>query len=472
MENRKRVLIVDDSEAALVMYREILTGLDAQIDVARNGHEAFKTALAIQFDLVITDVNMPKMTGIELCRALQSTPGTRDVPIIIVSTFDSETDVEIGFEAGASAYIGKSDVGNSLLKTVSEVLWKHEHLSKRRILVVEDSKSIARFIEVGLMKHSYLVTVAGNGQIALEIMKEVRPDLILSDLKMPFLDGFALCKLLKSTLGYADIPFIAMSAAEEASAVQRIIQYGAAAYVQKPFSMNQLVPLIDRILSDYFKVILLDRARLDSERTALVRSISSLVAALEARDPYTKGHSESVANILTAMVILSGANKQDIELVSIGGKLHDIGKIGTRDDVLLKPGRLTEEEFAHIKEHPTTGRKILAEIPSLEKIIPIAYSHHERWDGKGYPLGLKSTDIPVWARMTSVADTFDALTSDRPYRLGMPLDKAFEIIRSGRETQLCPESVDVFFEYAGTDAFRNRYTDVPGINIHPVSAPR
>ena len=445
MYKTTKILLVEDSATVRAHHLNLLKNLNAEIHTATNGERALKMALSVSYDLIITDVKMPRMTGIELCRALQTSPVTRDVPVIIVSTFDSDADVEVGFEAGASAYLSKRDAEHLLCRTVTEILWKFDHVRQRRILVVEDSRTIARLVEVGLIKHSFLVTVAENGRIAKDIIWDVKPDLVVCDLKMPEMDGFSFCKWLKATPELSEIPLIAMSSAEETAVIQRIIQFGAAAYVRKPFSMNQLVPLIDRILSDHFKIILKERERLDGERLALVNSITSLVAALEARDAYTKGHSESVSALVTQMLRHSGAERADVELIAIGGRLHDIGKIGIRDSVLLKPGQLTDEEREHIKRHPVIGRRILAAIPSLAKILPIPYSHHERWDGGGYPEGLSKEKIPFWARLTAVADTFDALTSDRPYRAGMSHDKAFQIIKEIRGSQLCPDSVDLFF---------------------------
>ncbi|MDY7031281.1 MAG: HD-GYP domain-containing protein, partial [Thermodesulfobacteriota bacterium] len=179
----------------------------------------------------------------------------------------------------------------------------------------------------------------------------------------------------------------------------------------------------------------------------MLASITSLVSALEARDSYTRGHSEAVARIVSGLVTLTGGSKEEIESAAIGGRLHDIGKIGVKDSILSKPGRLTSEEFAVIRQHPLTGANILKSIPSLMDIIPIVLSHHERLDGKGYPQGLKGDKIPQWSRMTAVADTYHALTSDRPYRNSMPEEKALQIIDDVKGTQLCPDCVDLFFNW-------------------------
>ncbi|HPB30925.1 MAG TPA: HD-GYP domain-containing protein, partial [Candidatus Sumerlaeota bacterium] len=140
------------------------------------------------------------------------------------------------------------------------------------------------------------------------------------------------------------------------------------------------------------------------------------------------------------------ACQEEMDSLGIAGRLHDLGKIGVPDSILLKPGRLTEEEFAVIKQHPVIGASILGSIPSIKPLLPVILHHHERYDGKGYPDGLKGTQIVLWARMTAVADTYHALVSDRPYRRGMDRDKAISIIEEVRGTQLCPECVDVFKE--------------------------
>ena len=201
------------------------------------------------------------------------------------------------------------------------------------------------------------------------------------------------------------------------------------------------------MLSDQFHMLLMERERLDTERNLMIASITSLITALEARDNYTKGHSEAVGQIVSGMLKKAGAGQKEIETAIIGGRLHDIGKIGVRDEILLKPGRLTDTEFAHIKKHPVIGANIIKSIPSFSDVIPIVLSHHERMDGKGYPQGLKGDEIHLWARMTAVADTYHSLTSDRPYRKGMEQGKALQIIKDVTGTQLCSNCVDLFFKW-------------------------
>ena len=153
--------------------------------------------------------------------------------------------------------------------------------------------------------------------------------------------------------------------------------------------------------------------------------------------------------LVAEMAAYMDAKPDDIESLTIAGRLHDLGKIGIPDSILLKPGRLSDDEFTIIKDHPVVGATILGSIPSIKPMLPVILHHHERFDGKGYPDGLKGDKIPLWARITAVADTYHALTSDRPYRKGMAEEKAFAIIEDVRGTQLCPECVDIFFQIIG-----------------------
>jgi len=194
-------------------------------------------------------------------------------------------------------------------------------------------------------------------------------------------------------------------------------------------------------------MLIKDRERLESERRMMLAGITSLIEALEARDPYTRGHSESVGKILIGMAADMGASTKELELLDIAGGLHDLGKIGVPDAILLNPGKLTKKEFDAIKEHPVMGANILAPIETLTDMIPIILHHHERMDGKGYPHGLKGSQNPLWARATAVADTYHAMTSNRSYRQGLSQEIAFQIMQDVRGTQPCPECLDIFLQW-------------------------
>jgi response regulator RpfG family c-di-GMP phosphodiesterase len=446
-----RILIVDDSAVFRKSIKKLIEPVDAEIVLAKDGQEGLDLIQSTPFDLVISDIEMPILNGIDLCHKLKNDPKTQTTPVIIVSSFDSNADVEMGFQAGASAYISKRELKLKLLETVKNVLSKCKFKRKRLIMVVDDSTVIRQVVEDGLAKAGFQVISAENGRLALKLLETMRPDLIISDIEMPEMNGFEFCEAIHANPELSIAPFVVMSSRTDRSYMSRMVQMGAAAYICKPFNIDELVILIEKILSDQFILLLKEKERLESERHLIVGSIASLIVALEARDKYTKGHSEEVGRIVSGMVAMTGASSREIETATIGGRLHDIGKIGIRDEILLKPGSLSAEEFSLIKQHPIIGANILRPIPSFSDILPIVLSHHERMDGKGYPHGLKGDQIHLWSRMTAVADTYDALTSDRPYRRGMSHEKALQIIEDVRGTQLCPDCVDLFFGWSEQD---------------------
>jgi len=279
---------------------------------------------------------------------------------------------------------------------------------------------------------------------ALEFLKKNRPDLILCDLHMPEMDGAQLCSALRAHSDWAAIPFVLMSTAGERGVIRRMLERGACGYIEKPFNVEQLVIMAEKLLSDHFQLLLKEKERLDTERSLMIASITSLVQALEARDVYTRGHSEMVADLSVAMATEMGFSDEELQTMRMAARLHDLGKIGVRDDVLFKPDRLTEAEFSLIQRHPVIGAEILGPIPSLAPIIPGVLYHHERMGGQGYPEGLKGGRIPLPARIIAVADTYDSITSERPYQARTGKDKALQIIEDLGGVQLCPDCVAAF----------------------------
>lgn len=460
------ILITDDSAAIRHRLIKLLEPLNATFEEAENGRQAWDMITNKVFDVILTDIDMPEMNGIELCRRLRNGSETRSIPVIVVSSLDSEEDVERGFEVGATYYIAKSDVYTDLLDTVQEVLSRSKRNSNQLILVVDDSQTIRKIVSDGLSRAGFKILAAEDGQDAIKKLEDHTPDLILSDIDMPNMNGYEFCEAIHTDARFSGIPFVAMSAKNDRGNMNRMIQHGAASYVCKPFNMDSLVIQLEEILSNQFRLLLKERERLETERNLIIASISSLVSALEARDPYTKGHSEVVGKIVSGMLALTGASKNEINIARVGGRLHDIGKIGIRDSVLLKTGPLTDIELAHIMEHPLKGADIIKNIPSLREVIPIIKHHHERIDGNGYPDGLKGSQIPLLARMTAVADTYHALSSNRPYRNFTEHDRALQIIYDARGTQLCPECVGLFMDWCNADSPQSKMSNAKTTNSH------
>jgi len=443
-----RVLVVDDSSFIRKALAHQLEGIGIEAILAGNGEEAFAYAAAEDFDLIITDVDMPVMNGLELCSKLKTTPRTEHIPVMMLSNLDDDPDIEKGFQSGASLYISKAEAKECILESIEKLLSKATTHKEQIVLVVEDSRTIRSVVEKGLTEVGFKVIEAENGAKAMDILAYCTPDLILSDIDMPKMNGEEFCRAVHASPTLSAIPFVVMSANNDRPIMRRMMHFGADAYIVKPFNIDQLVILVEKILSDRLLLISKEKESLEKERSLILASITSLCCALEARDAYTRGHSEAVAEIAALIAKHMDIKHEDIEVIKLGGRLHDIGKIGILDSVLLKPGKLSDEEFEMIRRHPVIGAEILQPVPSLAKIIPLVLHHHERFDGKGYPSRIEGIKIPLWARITAVGDTFHALTSDRPYRKGMELGKALQIIQEASGTQLCPDCVNVFLENA------------------------
>ena len=441
-----RILIVDDSKTTRKVLLRQLAVFKAELFEAEDGLEGLDSVHKHEPDLVITDIDMPRMDGFELCKRLKVENKTRNIPVIILSANESEDFVERGFEVGASAYVPKINAGRDLLPRVKDILEKSKMLRDSRILVVDDSKFIRSIVSSGLMESGFQVDAAENGQEAMDYLQETKPDLIISDINMPLMGGRELCENIRSRPEFDDVPVLIMSSESDRRLMREMIQRGASGYIIKPFNLDQLVISVEKLLSDHFRLLLLDKQRLTHDRDMLVGSIASLIQALEARDPYTRGHSESVAAIASGIAREMDFSETDHHNLVLCAKLHDIGKIGIPDGVLLKPGRLTSKEFNNIQQHPLMGAEILKPIPSMVDIIPGVLQHHEKIDGSGYPHGLSGESIHLWARIIAVADVFHALTSTRPYRKPMTRDKALDIIRTSSGSHLCPGCTKIFLK--------------------------
>lgn len=444
--NQPRILIADDSRTIRKVLRRQLASFNAEIQQAENGLEGLHLARRHTPDLIITDIDMPEMDGFEFCRILKKDEATRHIPVIILSANEHDDYIEHGFAVGAAAYVPKIKASEDLLPRVRDILDKTAMLRDKRILVTDDSGVVRSLVARGLSEAGFKVDLAANGREALDRLDRSKPDLIITDVNMPVMGGMALCEAVRARPEMDDVPILVMSTESDRRLMREIMQIGASGYIVKPFNLDQLVISVEKLLSDHFRLLLHEKQRLAHDRDMLVSSISSLIQALEARDPYTRGHSESVAAISAGIAAHMNFSEAEIEDLTLCARLHDIGKIGIRDAVLLKPGRLSNEEFTIIQEHPQKGAEILKPIPSMGGLIPGVLQHHEKMDGSGYPLGLSGSSIHPWARIIAVADVYHALTSSRPYRATMPRTKALAIIRESKGNHLCPECIKIFLE--------------------------
>ncbi len=448
MEPKFTFLLVNESITIRKIWGLKLAHFQAQIIEASSATEALTLFDEQRFDLILADCQLPQTQGIDFITQIRQHPQGGQIPFVAVQPLPNQTQSEKAYELGTTLVLTQQENEKVWQQALSHLFEQGLGHLGSLILVVDDSPALLRLVEAGLTKAGFQVVTACNGKEALEVLKTTEPAIIISDLDMPVMNGIEFCKALLAQEETRHIPFIILSANSEKSVMRSLIAQGASAYVVKPFHLEQFIITVEKALSEQFRLLDEDRKRLELERNSMLGSITALVNALEARDPYTSGHSQRVSQYAVAIGEKMGLSKAELETLQIGARLHDLGKIGIADGLLRKPGKLTAEEVASFNEHPMIGSTILTPIPSLAPIIPVVELHHERIDGEGYPKGLKGEKIPLMARICAVADCYDALTSDRPYRKGFPHHKAMDILSEVKGTQLCDHSVQAFTQWA------------------------
>ena len=306
------------------------------------------------------------------------------------------------------------------------------------VLVVEDNEILKQGIQLLLEADGFSVITAGNGLEALEQMQQTCPDLILSDISMPEMDGYAFFDEVRANPEWVAIPFIFLTARGNRDEVFEGKKLGVEDYLVKPINRQELVSSVRSRLARSQELLL---AQLQQAYQA---SLIMLSNAIELRDQYTRGHVERVMDFSLTIAEEMGWNSSQKSALQFGSILHDIGKIYIRESILRKPGRLTEDEWTEMKQHTVIGAELIKNIPYLAPALPIIRHHHERWDGKGYPDGLAGEAIPLAARIVAVADSLDAITSSRVYRKACSIDQAYEEILRGCGTRYDPGVIDVF----------------------------
>lgn len=336
---------------------------------------------------------------------------------------------------------------------------------KQRVLIVDDSP-VNIHILMDILMDQYTVLVAINGEKALKIAEmDPPPDLILLDIMMPDMDGYEVCAKLKANAQTVNIPVLFVTALTSDENEAKGLEIGALDYIAKPFNPALVKARVKNHLelkrySDQLENMVREKtSELMITRDVAIETLGSLA---EFRDSETGDHIKRTMHYIRCLAeqlqdhpnFKEFLNPTVIEHLWKSAPLHDVGKVGVPDSILLKPGKLTPEEFVEIKKHTIYGRDVLS--ASASKLGPdsflriaqeMAYTHHEKWDGSGYPQGIKGEEIPVCGRLMALADVYDALISRRVYKSALPHAQAVEIIRKGRGTDFDPAIVDVFLEF-------------------------
>jgi putative two-component system response regulator len=323
-----------------------------------------------------------------------------------------------------------------------------------KILIVDDEPGVGRILQLYLSAEGYSCAVAASGEEALEVLSQDHWDLVVSDIMMPGISGIELLSRVKDQ--YPDVAMIMVTGVNDNGTGLSAVKNGAYGYITKPFERNELIISVAGAL-ERRRLLLLSRQyeqSLEQEvlaRTARIREreyeiVMRLMSAMEFRDIETGGHIRRIGLYSAEMAKVLGWTAEAVADIQLAAAMHDIGKIGIPDRILRKPGSLNADEWKIMKEHTRIGTRILgrSDIPVLKLAKEIALSHHERWDGRGYPEGLAGEAIPESARIVAVADVYDALVNERRYKAAFPEEKALAIMLHDRGTHFDPRVLDCF----------------------------
>ena len=318
------------------------------------------------------------------------------------------------------------------------------------VLIVDDEYSGRETLQSVLEGEGYELEMAENGSQAIEKAKKLLPDVILLDIMMPGMTGFEVCQRIRSDPQIAEIPIIVLTALDDRESLLNALKAGADDFISKPFDRFELrARLLGITRLNRYQKLLQERTKLREANEHLLaayeETIEGLSHALDLRDKETEGHSLRVTELTIRLAQAYGLTEEEITHIRRGALLHDMGKIGVPDAILQKPAALSDEEWRVMRKHPQYVYDMLYSVQYLRPALSIPYCHHEKWDGTGYPRGLKGEQIPMAARLFAVADVWDALTSDRPYRPAWSREEALDFIREQSGSHFDPLVVDLFF---------------------------
>jgi putative nucleotidyltransferase with HDIG domain len=332
---------------------------------------------------------------------------------------------------------------------------------EERILVVDDEEMICLLLAQRLFKEGYICVTANNGKEALNHFYKENFSLMITDFRMPEMDGIELLKTVKMI--NSKMTVVIMTSYPEVDVAVEAMRLGANDFLIKPVDLDLLILSVKKALErkrleEEVEAYHKNLAKLVEERTGQLQqallivkkghldSVKLLAEVIDAKDPYTRGHSDRVRRMSMRIAMKLGFGEKRLECLVFGALLHDIGKIGIRDEVLQKKGTLSPEEYQYIQQHPLIGVRIVEGIDFFKDKIPMIRNHHEHFDGSGYPDGLIGEVIPVEARIIAVPDAFDAMTSLRPHRRAIPVKDVILEMEKGKGRQFDPQILEIFLK--------------------------
>jgi putative nucleotidyltransferase with HDIG domain len=471
---KKHILIVDDESSICEVLGQFLLKDGYLVSTAASGEEALEIMRESVIHLIISDIKMPGITGVDLLKYVKE--NTPSLPVLMTTGFPTlDTAIE-ALKLGAYDYMTKpfhlEEIGEKVRRAFSTMKLQEENLLFSRLVSLHEvTKELAATLEVDELNYKFL-------DFSLKMVKANGGSLLLFDQKGKL--------AITETAGehfnpsyWLSQPFVVTSRYVAQQREPVLID------VSQPLPNEQLMPLpgeIRSLISFPLKTasrvigvlnlvrlreyepfgsldleiinVLASQASISIENVRLyhnirdnyLKTIRAFALAVEAKDEYTHGHSENVMKYTVVLAKRLGLPDHELELVKYAGLLHDIGKIGIKESILNKTGRLSVQEFEEIKKHPELGARIISDVPFLKSLVPMVLHHHEFYNGNGYPMRISGTAIPFGARILSVADAFEAMTSDRPYRKSLSNEVAFNILIEERGKQFDPNVVDAFLD--------------------------
>ncbi len=464
-----RILVVDDNETNLSVVKSLLKQTRLRIDTADSGADALALAKVNDYDAMLIDHMMSDMDGLETLAELRKLDRNRETPAVALTANAVSGAREMYLAAGFTDYLSKPVEGIKLEKMLKKLLPKEKLLSPETvvaetpgapvnggrpgILVIDDDETVCALVKT-IMEKDYEVRTALSGAEGIRMVKDSRPDLLLLDVHLNDGTGFEIMEKMRLDEQMEDIPVLMITGDDDHAVEESGFKSGAADYIRKPFAPDVLKQRVKRIID-------LDRYRrsieeeVEKQTSLSIRLGREMMQALsktvDTKDHYTDGHSRRVAAICAEIGRRLGMDDQEQILLYEIGLLHDIGKIGVSEEIIHKNTRLSDSEFTEVKEHTVKGYEILKDIVDMPRLCEGARWHHERFDGSGYPDGLKGEEIPVLARIACIADCYDAMTSTRTYSVPRRQeDVRAEILRC-RDTWFDPKIADVMLTMIDED---------------------
>ena len=453
-KEQPQILLVEDDPKNLELARDLLELEDYEVLAAASGERALEVLVSASPDLILLDIQLPGMDGYEVIRRARQELSVNGTPVIAMSAMAMPDEIEKARDAGFDGYItkpitvdefpgqiagflGRRCEERSVVISVSGPAAQSDAPVEGTVLIVDDNKTNLMLLEDYLTMNGYHVRKATSGSDALDQVRIEQPDLVMLDVMMPDIDGYEVCRRLKSDPETRLVPVVLVTALDEQEVRVRGMEAGAEDLITKPFQETELAARVRSLVSV---------KQLNDELENVENVLYALANAIGEKYPGTRGHTERVAVYAVELGREAGLLERDLRTIERAALLHDIGKIGIPEALLLKPGVFTPEEYDQIKEHATKGEKICRPLKRAGPLLQIIRHHHERTDGGGYPDGLEGDQIPLGARMIAIADAYDAMTSDRSYRPAMARDQAVATLREGAGTQWDEHLVHLFID--------------------------